>query len=142
MADCLAGAADRRDPDEMFGETLEIGSILDACAGRPEREHLIRFMVVELDTAGRPDAVLGLTDANIDLKRNLIDPRQPSDKELEILAEHSAMGTTARNYVHLSPDYLRDAIEQIDAFFDELSKHTKAHLGYAGDTQLQLSFAA
>ena len=59
-----------------------------------------------------------------------------------ILAGHSAIGTTARNYVHLSPDYLRDAVEQIDAFFDELAKHTKVHLRYAGDTQLELPLAA
>jgi integrase len=210
----------------------EIAAILDACTGKPEREHLIRFIVIELGTAGRPEAVLELTDANIDLKHNLIDPRQPgrvharkrraivpiakavrpwvegvegklikykvpiaeknrvpggpthyeretrsikttwnracedasvegatpktlrhtmltwlatrkvSDKELEILAGHSARGTTARNYIHLSPDYLRDAVEQIDAFFDELSKHTKAHLRYAGDTQEDQPLAA
>ena len=39
------------------------------------------------------------------------------------------------------PDYLRDAIAQIDAFFDELAKHTKAHLRYARDTQLELELA-
>jgi integrase len=210
----------------------EIAAILDACAGKCEREHLVRFIVIELGTAGRPEAVLELTHANIDLERNLIDPRQAgrvharkrraivpiakavrpwvegvegklikykvpiaeknrvpggpthyeretksikttwraacedagvegatpktlrhtmltwlaarkvSDKELEILAGHSAIGTTARNYVHLSPDYLRDAVEQIDAFFDELAKHTKVHLRYAGDTQLELPLAA
>lgn len=55
----------------------EIAAILDVCAGRVEREHLVRFIVLELGTAGRPEAILELTDANIDLKRNLIDPRQP-----------------------------------------------------------------
>src|SRR4029079_13182088 len=55
----------------------EIAAILDECLGKPEREHLIRFIVVELGTAGRPEAVLELTGANIDLKRNLIDPNQP-----------------------------------------------------------------
>lgn len=38
------------------------------------REHIVRFMVVELGTAGRPEAVLGLTDANIDFDKGLIDP--------------------------------------------------------------------
>jgi hypothetical protein len=52
----------------------EIAAILDQCTGLPEREHLIRFTVVELGTAGRPDAVLELTDKNIDLKLGLIDP--------------------------------------------------------------------
>jgi integrase len=58
------------------------------------------------------------------------------------LAGHSPQGTTAKNYEHLSPAYLREAVAEIDAFFDELAKHTKAHLRYARDTQLQLSFAA
>ena len=189
-------------------------------------------VVVELGTAGRPEAVLELTDANIDLKRNLIDPNQPGrvhsrkrraivpiakavrpwvegiegklikykvpiaeknrlpggpthferetssiktawnnvcqevgiegatpktlrhtmltwlaergvhPEQRQVLAGHARQGTTARNYEHLSPDYLRDAIAQIDAFFDELAKHTKAHLRYAGDTQLELPLAA
>ena len=189
-------------------------------------------VVVELGTAGRPEAVLELTDANIDLKRNLIDPNQPGrvhsrkrraivpiakavrpwvegiegklikykvpiaeknrlpggpthferetssiktawnnvcqevgiegatpktlrhtmltwlaergvhPEQRQVLAGHARQGTTARNYEHLSPDYLRDAIAQIDAFFDELAKHTKAHLRYAGDTQLELSLTA
>jgi hypothetical protein len=38
----------------------------------------------------------------------------------------------------VSPDCLRDSIAQIDAFLDELAKHTKAHLRYTGDTQLEL----
>ena len=63
-------------------------------------------------------------------------------EQRQVLASHARQGTTARNYEHLSPDYLRDAIAQIDAFFDELAKHTKAHLRYAGDTQLELSLAA
>ena len=58
------------------------------------------------------------------------------------LAGHSPQWTTAKNYEHLSPAYLREAVAEIDAFFDELAKHTKAHLRYARDTQLQLSFAA
>jgi integrase len=210
----------------------ELAAILDECLGKPEREHLIRFIVVELGTAGRPEAVLELTGANIDLKRNLIDPNQPGrvhsrkrraivpiakavrpwvegiegklikykvpiaqknrvpggpthferetssiktawnnvceevgiegatpktlrhtmltwlaergvhPEQRQVLAGHARQGTTARNYEHLSPDYLRDAIAQVDAFFDELAKHTKAHLRYAGDTQLELPWAA
>jgi hypothetical protein len=37
---------------------------------------------------------------------------------------------------------LRAAIVEVDAFFDELSKHTRAHLRYARDTQLELHLAA
>lgn len=196
----------------------ELGAILDECVGKPEREHLIRFMIVELGTAGRPEAVLELTDANIDLKRNLIDPRQPGrvharkrraivpiakavrpwvegvegklikykvpiaqknrvpggpthferdtksiktawnaacedagvkgatpktlrhtmltwlaergvPKEQRMtLAGHSAQDTTAKNYEHVTPDYLRTAITEVNAFFDELAKHTKLAL--------------
>ena len=40
---------------------------------RPEREHLIRFIVLELGTAGRPQAILELTDTHVDLASNLID---------------------------------------------------------------------
>ena len=55
-------------------------------------------------------------------------------EQRQMLAGHSPQGTTARNYEHLSPSYLRAAVAEIDAFFDELSKHTNAHLRYAGDT--------
>jgi integrase len=219
-------------PRERVLSFEEIAAILDECLGKPEREHLIRFIVIELGTAGRPEAVLELTDANIDLKRNLIDPRQPGrvharkrravvpiakavrpwvegvegklvkykvpiaeknrvvggpthferdtksiktawntvcedagvegatpktlrhtmltwlaergvpSEQRQMLAGHTPQGTTAKNYEHLSPAYLREAVAEIDAFFVELAKHTKSHLRYAGDTQLQLSFAA
>jgi integrase len=210
----------------------EVAAILKACAGKPEREHLIRFIVIELGIAGRPEAVLELTEANIDLKRKLIDPNQPGriharkrraivpiakavlpwvegiegkvikykvpiaeknrvpggpthferetssiktawnnvcdevgvqgatpktlrhtmltwlaergvpSEQRQMLAGHRPVGTTAKNYEHLSPNYLRPAVRQIDAFFDELSKHTKAHLRYAGDTQDDQPLAA
>jgi integrase len=192
----------------------EIAAILEACRGRPEREHLVRFIVIELGTAGRPQAVLELTDANIDLKRNLIDPNHPGRRSLrkrraivpiakavrpwvigiegkiikyrveiapknrvpggrthlerdttwirkswnavcaeakiegatpktlrhtmltwlaergvpyeqrQMLAGHAPQGTTARNYEHLSPNYLRHAVKEIDRFFCELAKLT------------------
>lgn len=193
----------------------ELARILEACRGKPEREHLVRFIVIELGTAGRPQAVLELTDANIDLNRNLIDPNQPGRRNLrkrravvpiakavrpwvvgikgkiitytvpitkpkiqlrtkrmllrrptdsiknawkgacadanvngatpktlrhtmltwlaergvpyeqrQMLAGHVRVGTTARNYEHLSPSYLKDAVKQIDAYFRELAKHT------------------
>ena len=210
----------------------EIAAILDCCVGRPEREHLIRFMVIELGTAGRPEAVLALTDKNIDVKRGLINPnhqgrlhtrkhraivpiarhvlpwvadvegklikyRVPiSDRnrlpggptyferetksiktvwkavcaeagvegatpktlrhtmltwlamqgvpkeQRSALAGHVAKDTTARNYEHLSPDYLKGAIREIDAFFEELTKRTNVHLRYANDTQCQAARAA
>ncbi|MFX4008378.1 hypothetical protein ACJBXM_11180, partial [Streptococcus suis] len=50
----------------------EIAAIMNACLGKPEREHLIAFIVIELGTAGRPEAVLELTDQNVDLENNLI----------------------------------------------------------------------
>jgi integrase len=202
----------------------EIAAILDEYAGRAEREHLIRFIVIELGIAGRPEAVLELTDANIDLERNLIDPnhagkvhtrkRRPvvpiakavlpwvqgvqgklikykvpiaeknrlpggpthferetasiktawnkvcaevgvaratpktlrhtmltwlaergvPAEQRQMFAGHRPQGTTARNYEHLSPNYLRATVTEVDAFFDELSTHTKAHLRYACDT--------
>jgi integrase len=192
----------------------EIAGILDACSGKPEREHLVRFIVIELGTAGRPQAVLELTDRNIDLRRNLIDPNRPGElhyrkrraivpiakavrpwvsgvtgkiikykvpiaekhrvpggpshferdtgsiktawkaacaeagvtgatpktlrhtmltwlaergvpyEQRQMLAGHAPQGTTARNYEHLSPEYLRRAVVEIDAFFDRLRKHT------------------
>lgn len=210
----------------------EIATIMDACVGRPDREHLIRFMVIELGTAGRPEAVLALTDKNINLKRGLLDPKQPgrvyTRKRLVVvpiakhvlpwvvgvkgklikyrvpiaernrvpggpqyferetnsvktvwnsicdefgiedatpktlrhtmltwLAErgvpheqramfggHASKGTTAKNYEHLTPDYLRGAIVEVDAFFEELAKHTSAHLRYANDTEIEAARAA
>ena len=52
-------------------------------------------------------------------------------EQRQVLAGHARAGTTARNYEHLSPNYLREAVAEIDAFFDELKTHTKAHLRYA-----------
>jgi hypothetical protein len=63
-------------------------------------------------------------------------------RKRQMLAGHRPQGTTAKNYEHLSPSYLRAAIVEVDAFFDELSKHTRAHLRYARDTQLELHLAA
>lgn len=197
---------------------------MNACVGRPDREHLLKFIIIELGIAGRPEAVLGLTSDNIDLRRGLIDPnhdgrvharkrrpvvpiakavrpwvsgadgklityrvaiaernRSPGgpthferptvsiktawnavcldarvegatpktlrhtiltwlaergvpSEQRQMLAGHRPQGTTARNYEHLSPTYLRDAITQIDAYFDELAKLTTAHLRYSDDT--------
>ena len=202
----------------------EVAALMDACADRDDREHILRFIMIELGTAGRPEAVLELTSNNIDLKRGLIDPRQPGrlhprkrraivpianavlpwvsgiegkiityrvpiakrnrtpdgpthlvretrciktawkaicedagvtgatpktlrhtmltwlaergvPKEQRMtLAGHSAQDTTAKNYEHLSPQYLRAAIAEIDAYFDELAKLTTAHLRYKNDT--------
>ena len=65
----------------------------------------------------------------------------PSEQH-QMLAGHSAQGTTARNYEHLSPTYLNAAVAAIDEFFIELSKHTKAHLRYASDTEHKQAPAA
>ena len=210
----------------------EVAALMVACANRDDREHVLRFIVIELGTAGRPEAVLELTSRNIDLKRGLIDPRQPGrvhprkrraivpianavlpwvsgiegkiiayqvpiaerkrtpggpthfvretrciktawkaickdagvagatpktlrhtmltwlaergvPKEQRMtLAGHSAQDTTARNYEHLSPHYLRAAVAEIDAYFDELAKLTNAHLRYKNDTGSIDSLAA
>ncbi|WP_341632112.1 site-specific integrase [Sphingomonas agri] len=45
-------------------------------------------------------------------------------EQRQMLAGHARTGTTARNYEHLSPSYLKDAVKQIDAFFRELAKHS------------------
>ena len=202
-------------PRDRILSFQEIAGIVDACVDRPDREHLIRFIVIELGTAGRPQAVLELNDTNIDLDRNLIDPGQPGrtytrkrraivpiakavrpwvigvsgklikyrvpisadqpgqgvtyfeqetkciarswnnaceeagvsgatpktlrhtmltwlaergvpSEQRRMFAGHAAQGTTARNYEHLSPAYLKRAIEEVDAFFVELRKHTSA----------------
>ena len=44
------------------------------------------------------------------------------------LAGHSAQDTTAKNYEHLSPHYLRTAIAEIDAYFDELARSDRAEI--------------
>lgn len=202
----------------------EVAALMEACLGREDREHILRFIIIELGIAGRPQAVLELTSQNIDLKHGLIDTRQPdrvhsrkrraivpiaaavlpwvsgiegklivyrvpiAEKnripgglthltrntrsiktawkaictEAEVagatpktlrhtmltwlaergvpkeqrmtLAGHAAQDTTAKNYEHLSPHYLRAAIGEVDAYFDELAKVTSAHLRYGNDT--------
>lgn len=58
------------------------------------------------------------------------------------LAGHTAQDTTARNYEHLSPDYLVTAIREVDTFFEALSEHTSAHLRYPNDTLVITPLAA
>ncbi|MDP9423604.1 MAG: hypothetical protein M3Q19_12375 [Pseudomonadota bacterium] len=65
----------------------------------------------------------------------------PSEQR-QMLAGHRPQGTTAKNYEHLSPSYLRDAIAEIDAYFDELAKLTTAHLRYGNDTGSNETLAA
>jgi integrase len=55
----------------------ELARIMEACRGREERQHLLRFIIIELGIAGRPEAILELTDQNIDLENNLINPNMP-----------------------------------------------------------------
>ena len=47
-------------------------------------------------------------------------------EQRQVLAGHSARGTTARHYEHLSPSYLKTAIDEVDAYFVELRKLTPA----------------
>lgn len=220
--------AQKAPPRDRVLSFPEIARLMEKCL-QPDREHGLRFMVLELGTAGRPEAVLELHDHNVDLENNLIDPNQPGRRHLrkrrtivpiakhvrpwvegvkgklivyrapitnpktlaklapdaprylerpvksirtlwdaicaecditgatpktlrhtmltwlarrgipkeqrQQLAGHVPQDTTSKNYEHLTPDYLAEAIEGIDAFFDELSKHTKAHLRYTYDTQ-------
>lgn len=55
----------------------EIASILDAARATPERHHVLRYVVIAIGTAGRPDAILELQSYNIDLERGFIDPNHP-----------------------------------------------------------------
>jgi integrase len=207
-------AIEKAPPRDRVMTMKEIGALLDCCA-KPEREHVARFIMVMLGTAGRPDAVLelhssqisdGLIDFNIagevqTRKRRVVVPiarhlapwlaikgkiirysipvaakkrvaggpthterdtasiktawRQicleagvegatpktlrhtmltylakkgiPKEQR-QALAGHTAQDTTSRNYEHLTPDYLGQAIRGVEAFFDELSEHTKSHL--------------
>jgi integrase len=209
---------DKAPPRDRVLTFEEIAALLAACRDRPEREHLIRFMVIELGSAGRPEAVLQLSSENIDLERGLIDFNQPGRRHLqkrrsiipiaehvmpwvsdrvgkiikyrapiapknrdlsgtshferdtvsiktgwnaicrqagvsgatpktlrhtmltwlavrgvpreqrERLAGHAAQSTTSINYEHLTPDYLRPAIREVDAFFVELAHYTDVHL--------------
>ena len=47
-------------------------------------------------------------------------------EQRQMLAGHSPQGTTAKNYEHLTPEYLKTAVLEIDEFFRELSAHTHA----------------
>lgn len=60
--------------------------------------------------------------------------RGVASEQRQMLAGHRPQGTTAKNYEHLAPTYLRAAIAEVDAYFDELAKLTTAHLRYGNDT--------
>lgn len=210
-----SGKAPERDRVLSFAE---LAKIMEKAAETEDRHHVLRFIVVELGTAGRPEAVLQMRDSNFDLDRGLIDPNPPGKRHLRkrrpivpmarhvrpwledvrgklivyrvpiaeknrkpggpahfvretvsiktawnaicedvgvegatpktlrhtmmtwlasigvpkeqrnMLAGHMPTDTTAKNYEHLTPEYLSAAIRGIDTFFEELSKHTKVHL--------------
>ena len=63
-------------------------------------------------------------------------------EQRQMLAGHSPQGTTAQNYEHLSPNYLDAAIREVDAFFEELAKHTTVRLRYTCDTPTSEPLAA
>lgn len=50
---------------------------------------------------------------------------------------HASKSTTGKSYAHFRPDYLSSARKALDEFFEDLTKHTKAHLRYTNDTPVQ-----
>ena len=68
--------------------------------------------------------------SNLIFNRLASDVGDPRQHMASALAGQVALDTTARNYEHLSPDYLRAAIDEVDAFFEELVKQISAHLRY------------
>jgi integrase len=54
-------------------------------------------------------------------------------EQRQAIAGHLPQDTTGRNYEHLTPDYLRDAIRVVEGYFEELSAFTLAHLRSASD---------
>lgn len=55
------------------------------------------------------------------------------------LAGHKPQDTTMKNCEQARPDYLRAAVQEIDALFTELSKHMRVRLRY-GMMQMVRSF--
>ena len=56
-------------------------------------------------------------------------------KEQRMAIGHKPQDYQAENYDRLTRDYLQAAVHEIDAFFDELTKHTDSHLRYSCDTR-------
>lgn len=50
------------------------------------------------------------------------------EAQIDMAAGHAGEGTNKRNYRHLRPEYLKEFIEGIEAFWREVGKHTTAHL--------------
>jgi len=49
------------------------------------------------------------------------------EAQIETAAGHRGEGTNKRNYRHLRPDYLAELIEAIEAYWQDMTKHTTAH---------------
>lgn len=50
------------------------------------------------------------------------------EAQIDTAAGHDGMGTNKKNYMHVRPEYLTDFCRGIEAFWREVSKHTKVHL--------------
>jgi integrase len=50
------------------------------------------------------------------------------EAQIDMAAGHAGEGTNKRNYRHLRPEYLKEFIEGVEAFWREVGKHTTSHL--------------
>jgi integrase len=63
------------------------------------------------------------------------------EAQIDMAAGHAGEGTNKRNYRHLRPEYLKEFIEGVEAFWREVGKYTTAHLRSQCDPNV-INFAA
>lgn len=68
--------------------------------------------------------------------------RGVAEAQIEAAAGHIGEGTNKRNYRHLRPDYLAELIESVEAYWQDMKRHTTVHLrSHCGPTVVSLAAA-
>jgi len=58
------------------------------------------------------------------------------EAQIDAAAGHSGTGTNKRHYRHLRPEYLRDFIDGVEAFWADVAEFTKVHLQSQNDPKI------
>jgi integrase len=138
---------ERKDGEVIYKDTSTIRTAFEAClieAGISEQE---------IDEAGKavwlePRAKLGETQRRPKMRgigspntlRHTISTELHAmgvpDAQIDLAAGHAGVGTNKKNYRHLRPGYLGEFIAGVEAYWEKVGAHTKAHLRSQNDPKI------
>ena len=108
------------DPSYFERECRDIGRAFDAC--------LIEAGLVCQRTSGAR-SLRGLGSPNT-LRHTIhtyLQTRGVPQAQIDAAAGHSSEIGSGRNYTHLRPEYLRDMIDAVEGYWNEMDQYTSVH---------------